>query len=118
MKSKKMRYFFTSMGTTLCVAVFCFGVLAVDYNTRWVGFGNDAPIACVTTTQQGEKELEINAMGAEHAVDITAGYKAAKWTKKTAQQTAQWAKNAAQQTAKWVTDVYDDIRQILSQQGK
>ena len=102
-KRKNVRCFFTAMVVTLCLSACVFGMLAVDYNTRWVGFGNNAPIACVTTTPQGGKKFEINALGVERSVDITAGYKAAEWTQK-----------AAQQTGELIVAIYDDICNMFS----
>ena len=103
-KSKNIRCFFTAMVVTLCLAACGLGIVTVDYNTRWVGFGNDAPVACVTTTPQGAKKFEINALGIEKSVDITAGYKAAQWTEQ-----------AAQQAAELAVAVYDDICKMFSQ---
>lgn len=119
MKSKNVRRFFASMVVTFCVVTLFLGIITVDYNTRWVGFGNDMPIACITTTQQGTKQVEINTMGIKQAVDITAGYKAVKWTKQSAGEVAQWAEQSVKQAekwaqiiAEWVTVVYNEICKI------
>lgn len=101
---KYVKYFFISMVVTLCLSVCLMGAIVVDYNTRWVGFGNDAPIACVTTTPHGEKKLEVNALGMEKSVDITAAYK-----------TVQWTEQTAQQAGELIVAIYDDICKTLSQ---
>jgi hypothetical protein len=103
-KSKNVRYFFTSMMVTLCVAFCIMGIITVDYNTRWVGFGNDAPIACVTTSQQGAKTFDIHVMGVEKSVDVSSLYKATRWTQQ-----------AAQQAAELIVAVYDDIWKMFTQ---
>lgn len=103
MKSKRLRCFFISMIATLCVFAFVFGLLMVDYTSRWVAFGNDEPIACIVTTQDGKKEIEINVMGRKSAIDVTAGSRAAEWT----EQGVRWAADA-------LASVYSDICKTVS----
>ncbi len=103
-KSKNVRYFFTSMIVTLCIASCVMGIITVDYNTRWVGFGNDAPVACVTTTQQGAKTFDIHVMGVDKSVDISVAYNATRWTQQ-----------AAQQAAELIVAIYDDIWKMFTQ---
>lgn len=94
MRHKKLRCFIISMVATLCATALFFGLLTVDYNSRWVAFGNDHPIACVITTQNGKRQIEVNVMGEEKAIDITPGYQVVQWT---------------EQGAKWFADVWSSV---------
>ncbi len=64
--SKNKRYFLTSLSVTFLLVLFLFGLCTVDYHTRRIGFGDDTPIAAVTSTSSGSM-LHIDILG----LDIT-----------------------------------------------
>ncbi len=74
--SKNARYFWGSFSITLCVILLACGLITADYHTRWIGFGDDTPIACIVPAENGRKILQIRALGANRSIDVTGGFEA------------------------------------------
>ena len=68
---RNTRYFWGAFFITLCVILLGCGLLTVDYNTRWIGFGDDSPMVGLIVTADGGNALEIKVMGTEETLDFT-----------------------------------------------
>lgn len=77
---------------TLCVILLVCGIIVVDYNTRWIGFGNNDPIACISRTEDGGRKLEIHVLGNSHSIDITDQINWLEKTEEELQGIAEWLK--------------------------
>ncbi len=67
------------------------GLVTADYHTRWIGFGDDTPIACVVPAENGRKILQIRTMGSNRSIDVTGGFEAVERVKGFLEQAAKEA---------------------------
>lgn len=69
--SKNKRYFWGSFGITMSLILLLCGMCTVDYYTRKIGFGNNTPIACLTSVSPQKTELQICTLGIQKNMDVT-----------------------------------------------
>lgn len=70
MKKESRKIFWVSMGVSLAVMIFVFGIISVDYQGRRLSFGDTAlPLQKVYSSSG--VALEINLLGVKKTLDIT-----------------------------------------------
>ncbi len=68
-KTGGWRPFWAALGASLCgIALVC-GLVAADYRTRRIGFGETAPVVCLAGTPSGW-ELRVHALGLQKDIPL------------------------------------------------